>query len=216
MVYEEIYLQIFLFAFGMVVLSLLLNKLLGIKPGIMLEVRDKAKNLQERMKNAQVLGDMRMMQELQQETMQLMKLMLKKQVGPMCLRCVIFWVIFGIVGIFYVNYGFGSQFFFGLGWPIYYLLLAFGLSFSIMGLKKYYYKKTGKEGKTTSFMKEMSQILNFRSIHPESGTFYQMPTQSTPVPKQIDAWKNKIQKFPEEEQEEDQEEEEEERSLRYA
>ncbi len=193
MVYEEIYLQLFFISFGMVLFSLLLNKILGITPETMKDVRDKATNLKDRIQHAQVLGDMRLMQELQAETMQLMKLMMKKQLVPLCLRCFIFIGIWIVLSFFYASYGPQSGFFFGLGWFLYYFLLAMGLSFAIMGIRYGYRKATGKEDRRTSFIKEMSQILNFSSLRQGAGTFYQMPTSPSTPQQPTDTWKSRIQ-----------------------
>jgi len=189
---EEIYLQLLLISLGIVLFSLFLNKILGITPESMKEIREKTLNLQERMGNAQVIGDMRLMRELQMETMQLMKLMAKKQIIPMCLRCVIFIGIWIVLSFFYNNYGPESGFFFGLGWIFYYFILALGLSFAFMGIRLAYRKRTGKQDNRSSFMKEMSEILNLGSIRPGSGTIYHMPSESTSPPPVIDNWKDRI------------------------
>ena len=197
MVYEEIYLQLFLVAMGMVMLSLLLNKILGITPEIMKEIRDKSLNLQERMKNAQMLGDTRLMGELQRETMQIMKLMAKKQLIPLCLRCFIFIGLFAVLNLFYGVYDAASGFFFGGGWFLYYFLLAMAFSLSLYGVKRAYRKATGKEDKRSSFMKEMSQVLNLNSLRPGEGTVFQIPAASKPIEHQpmplSDDWKNRLQ-----------------------
>jgi hypothetical protein len=197
MVYEEIYLQLFLITLGMVAFSLILNKLLGFKPENMVDIRDKALNLKERLENAQALGDMRLMQELQYETVQLMKQMLKKQIVPLCLRCFIFIGILTVIGIIYGAYGFGSQFFFGLGWPFYYFFLTLGLSLVIFGIKRYYFKLTGKQNKRTNFLREITQVLNLGSLRSGAGTVYQLPSQMSASQQQppvaTDSWKDRIQ-----------------------
>ena len=136
MAYEEIVLQLVLISFILILFSKLMNKLLGMSPDSMKEIRDKATNLQKRIANVKAMGDPRMMQELQMETMKLMKSIIRKQLVPMCLRCIVFLGIWTVLGIFYADYGTGSDFFFGLGWFFLYFLLAIGWSLLFYGIRK--------------------------------------------------------------------------------
>jgi len=140
-IFELMYISI-----GLVILGYILNWILGLKPEIMKEIRDNARNLQERLRQAQILGDELLMFQLQQETMTLMKQMLKKQLAPMLIRCVIFLGIFAILSFYYGRYEF---------W--FWVYFAFSLSFSLLafGLRKLYLKITGKETKREKFSKEL-------------------------------------------------------------
>ena len=74
----DVIFELMFITLGLVLFSLLLNKLLGVRTSKMREIRDKAKNLKERVRQAEILGDPVLMQQLQIETMALMKHMLKK------------------------------------------------------------------------------------------------------------------------------------------
>ena len=88
-----IIIQIMFITIGMIILGMILNYILGLRKENLSEIRKKALNLQERMRNAQLLNDYQLMAKTQQESVQFMKLMMKKQFVPMCIRCAIF---FGI------------------------------------------------------------------------------------------------------------------------
>ena len=60
-------LQIVLISAGVVILGLILNRILGINLETARELRDKAFNLQERMRTAQVTGDPQEMLSLERE-----------------------------------------------------------------------------------------------------------------------------------------------------
>ena len=136
---EIIVIQIMVIALGMVIFSTLLNRIFGLKLEDMKELQTRVLNQQERMRNARALGDMQMMQELQMESTELMKIMMKKQFMPMCVRCIIFMGIFAVIGIIYAPYDF---------WFITYFLFSLLFSFSAMGIRYAYKKLTHKEDKT--------------------------------------------------------------------
>ena len=146
---EEIIIQIMLITIGMVGLSELLNRIFGLNMGAAREIREKSQNLQERMRAAKFSGNFQEMQELQQESMVLTKLMLKKQMIPSCVRCLIFLGIFGVIGGFYANYSTGLLpwpiLFFGDGWFAIYFLFSLTFSLIIYGFKRLYRKLTGKD-----------------------------------------------------------------------
>ena len=58
---------------GMVGFGLVLNQILGLKKGEMKKIRERALNLQERMRNAKVLGDLQLMMQIQRETVKEVK-----------------------------------------------------------------------------------------------------------------------------------------------
>ncbi|MFX0186644.1 MAG: hypothetical protein ACFE8A_02790 [Candidatus Hodarchaeota archaeon] len=146
----DIIIQLMFIAFVMVLFSILLNKILGLKPSKMKEIRDKAQNLRERVRQAEILGDTILMQQLQVETMQMMKDMLKKQLVPMCIRCLIFIGIFIVISIFYGQYEY---------WFWIYFLFSFSFSMIAMGLSYAYKKVKRKEDKRKIFAKEIMESI---------------------------------------------------------
>ncbi|MFX0070257.1 MAG: hypothetical protein ACFFAO_04120 [Candidatus Hermodarchaeota archaeon] len=196
-IFELMYISI-----GLVLLGLLLNWILGLKPELMREIRDNARNLQERLQQAQILGDQQLMMQLQQETMMLMKKMLKKQLAPMAIRCVIFLGIFALLSFHYGKYEYWFWVYFG-----------FSLTFSLLsfGLRKAYLKITGKESKRQKFAKEMmgtispsglgeSQIHIPHSFQSSSETFSSAENQNIGEETEVDldqnedsdSWKERI------------------------
>ncbi|MFW9772175.1 MAG: EMC3/TMCO1 family protein [Promethearchaeota archaeon] len=201
----DIILQIMLISMGMVALSLLLNRLLGINLNTAKEMREKALNLQERMRTAQITGDVQALLKLQQESTSLMKQMMKKQLIPTCLRCIVFLGIFAIIGIFYANYASGLLPFFipllGDGWVALYFL--FSLSFSLLayGIKRLYRKITGKTDPKARISKEVMDVLSPRSEETGSGFQLTRPLQSSfqnseqeKKTEKLDSWKDRIKK----------------------
>ncbi|MCK4480809.1 MAG: DUF106 domain-containing protein, partial [Candidatus Lokiarchaeota archaeon] len=159
-----IIIQILFVTIGMIVLGMGLNYILGLRKEALREMRKKAKNLQERIKNAQLIGDYQLMAQTQQESLQFMKLMMKKQFIPLCLRCVIFISIFGVLGIIYSEYRSGLLPFplliFGNGWIAIYIIFSISFSLIIYGVKRIYRKITGKGTKTQSYLKEIMGIIS--------------------------------------------------------
>lgn len=171
-----IIIQILFVTISMIVLGMGLNYILGLRKEALREMRKKAKNLQERIRNAQLLGDYQLMAQTQQESLQFMKLMMKKQFIPLCLRCVIFISIFGVLGIIYSGYKKGLLPFplliFGNGWIAIYIIFSISFSLIIYGVKRIYRKITGKGTKTQSYLKEIMGIIS-------------SPQQSNELPFQI-------------------------------
>jgi len=121
----------------MVSFGLILNKLLGINPESAKEIQEQAKQLQDRMRTAQTLGDFQMMRQLQQESMQLTRQMMSKQFLPQCIRLILFLIIFYVIGFIYANYESGLlpfKIFNNDGWFSIYLIfsIAFSLLFSLI------------------------------------------------------------------------------------
>ncbi len=149
---------------GMVILGMILNYVLGLRKENMSEMRKKAINLQERMRNAQLLNDYQAMAQMQRESVQFMKLMMRKQFIPMCIRCIIFLGIFAVLGFIYSDYSSGLLPFplliFGNGWVAIYFLFSIGFSLLIYGVKKLYKKITGKETKSQSSWREIMGMIS--------------------------------------------------------
>lgn len=146
----EIIIQIMLITIGMVSLSELLNRLLGLNMEAARELREKSTNLQERMQTARLSRNPQEMLELQQESIELSKQMLKKQMIPQCIRCAIFMGIFAVLQIIYVDYAANLlpfPFLFGSGWFAVYILFSLTFSLIFYGFKRLYRKLTGKEVK---------------------------------------------------------------------
>ncbi|MHA1149437.1 MAG: EMC3/TMCO1 family protein [Promethearchaeota archaeon] len=205
---EDIILQLFFVAIGMTIFSLLLNKILGLKPERMKLFRQKLLNLQDRMKQAQILEDPQLMHSLQFEMMQLSKEMLKKQVLPMCIRCFIFIGILIFLNFIYADYVTGLLpfpiLFFGDGWFAVYFLFALAIGFTIFGIKQLYYKITGKESKRKRMAREM-MAMQMPGKNRELGGIIQLPEginnleqnpnnleNQKPNVESSDSWKDKI------------------------
>ena len=171
-----IIIQILFVTLGMIVLGMGLNYILGLRKEALREMRKKARNLQERIKNAQLIGDYQLMAQTQQESLQFMKLMMKKQFIPLCLRCVIFISIFAVLGFIYSDYNSGLLPFplliFGSGWVAIYIIFSISISLIIYGVKRLYRKITGKGTKAQSYLKEIMGIIS-------------SPQQSNELPFQI-------------------------------
>ncbi|MFX1453483.1 MAG: hypothetical protein ACFFCM_21820 [Promethearchaeota archaeon] len=145
----EVIIQLMWITIGLVIFGNILNWILGLKPEVMKKIRNDARNLQERLRQAQILGDELLMFQLQQETMDLMKQMLKKQLAPMAIRCVIF------LGIFFL-----LSFQFGMYEYWFWVYFAFSLGFSLLafGIRKLFLKVTGKETKKDNFRDLMGSL----------------------------------------------------------
>ena len=159
-----IIIQILFVTIGMIILGMILNYFLGLRKEAQREMRKKALNLQERMRNAQLLGDYQLMAQTQQESIQFMKQMMKKQFIPLCIRCVIFFSIFAVLGIIYSEYKRGLLPFplliFGNGWIAFYIIFSISISLIIYGVKRLYKKITGKGTKTQSYLKEIMGLIS--------------------------------------------------------
>lgn len=125
----------------MVAFGLILNKILGINPEAAKQVQEEAKNLQERMRAAQTLGDYQLLRQLQHESIQLTRQMMTKQFLPQCLRLILFLVIFYIIGFVYAEYSTGLlpfTIFNNDGWFSVYLIFSISFSLFYYLLKKIY------------------------------------------------------------------------------
>lgn len=204
-----IILQIFFITLGMFLIGLLFNHFFGLNREEMSKLQEKARNIQERMKNAQLIGDPQMMQQIQSESMELTKDMMKKQMVPLCVRCVIFLGIFALLGLIYAPYNSGLLPFkvplFGDGWVAIYIL--FSLSFSLIYfVSKYIYRKvTGKQKTSlTGGMMQMlspnqdtsSEIMDYSAAsRPETLGSTKISTEQKPETEKLkkkDNWKDKL------------------------
>jgi len=203
----DIIVQIFLITVAMVGFSELLNKLMGLNMDTARELRDKAKNIQERMKTAQLTQDMGEMYKLQQESVQLSKQMMKKQLIPSCVRCLIFFGIFAILSVFYADYNEGIFPFpiliFGSGWFALYFLFSIGLNLLVWGGKKTYRRMTGKEDRRKKASKEILGMLslqqqetegNIQLTRPISESYIRESLKTDKDPNKGNSWKNKIKR----------------------
>lgn len=201
-----IILEIFFITLGMFFFGLVFRHIFGLNKEGMEKYREKAKQIQERMKNAQLVGDARMMQETQRDSMELTKEMMKKQFVPLCLRCVIFLGIFALLGAIFAPYSSGLIIFipifgniFGTGWAAVYILFSLGFSLIYFISKKIYEKLTGKQ--TKSITGDMMDMLS-----PDQSAKYDIMDYSTKKSSEIkkasqkstnnmkkgDNWKDKI------------------------
>jgi len=198
---EEIIIGIMFITLAMIAVGELLNKFMGVNRDAAREMREKSKNLQERMKTAQLTGDAQIMLELQRESMELTKIMMKKQMIPSCIRCIIFMGLFAVFGTVYAGYVEGLLPFpiliFGSGWFAVYFLFSITFSLILYGIKRLYRKLTGKEVK-----RNKQSILGRVSAKPEdSESIIQLTRQINEpiqereyVDEQEDSWKNRVKK----------------------
>ena len=167
-----IIIQILFITIGMIVLGMILNYVLGLRKEAQKEMRKKALNLKERIKNAQLLGDYQLMVQTQKESIQFMKQMMKKQIIPLCIRCVIFIGIFAILGFIFSDYSSGLLPFplliFGSGWVAIYIIFSISISLIIFGVKRLYKKITGKGTKSQSYLKEIMGLISPTQQNTES------------------------------------------------
>jgi len=187
--------QIIFITLGMIILGMVLNYFLGLRKEVLIDMRKKALNLRERMKNAQVIGDYQMMARLQRDSVQFMKLMMKKQMIPTCLRCLVFIGLFIVLGFIYSDYESGLLPFplliFGSGWLAIYLIFSLYFSFTIWGIKKL----TGMGTKTQSSLKEIAAIV---SPTQQNTGFQQFSVSAVQDQEQFDlprrdSWKERIE-----------------------
>jgi len=152
--------QILFITLGMIIFGMVLNYFLGLTKETLKDMRNKALNLRERMKTAQLTGDFQSMAKLQQQSVQFMKLMMKKQMIPLCLRCLVFIGLFMILGVIYSDYESGLLpvpiLIFGSGWLAFYLIFSLYFSLFIWGVKRL----TGLGTKTQSVVKEITGIVS--------------------------------------------------------
>jgi hypothetical protein len=198
---EEIIVGIMFITLAMIGVGELLNKIMGVNKESTLELREKSKSLQERMKTAQLTGNTQIMRELQRESMELTKIMMKKQMIPSCVRCLIFWGIFALLRVVYVDYAEGLLpfpiIFFGTGWLGLYFLFSITFGLILYGIKRLYRKLTGKEVK-----RNKPSILGMASYKSEdSESIIQLTRQINEpiqergfVDEQEDSWKNRVKK----------------------
>jgi uncharacterized membrane protein (DUF106 family) len=181
--------QIVFITLGMIALGMVLNHFLGLTKEVIYDMRKKALNFRERMKNAQLIGDYDQLVQIQQESTQFMKLIMKKQMIPLCLRCIIFIVIFMVLGLIYAPYDQGLLPFpiliFGSGWIAVYLIFSIYFSLFIWGVKKL----TGMGTKTQSSVKEIMAIV---SPQQEAGLSSYKPPDISDIPRK-DSWKDRIE-----------------------
>ncbi len=208
----DIIIQIMLITIGMVSLGEVLNRIFGLNMEAAREIRDKSQNLQERMRTASLTGNPQEMMELQQESIELTKQMMKKQLIPSCVRCIIFLGIFALIGVIYANYEKNllpfDLWFFGSGWFAIYFLFSISFSLILYGLKRLYRKLTGKEVKRK---KPLGGILGGLSPQTEDQEQHLHLTRSLPDESiqavvnediqldeddqmKVDSWKDRIKK----------------------
>ncbi|MHA1241734.1 MAG: EMC3/TMCO1 family protein [Promethearchaeota archaeon] len=202
---EEIIIQIMLITLGMVGLSEILNRVMGLKMDTARDLRERSKSLQERMKTARLTGNAQEMIELQQESVALTKVMMKKQMIPSCVRCIIFMGIFGLIGGIYAPYGNLLPFpilIFGSDWFGVYFLFSISFSLILYGLKRLYRKLTGKEDKRKKASKEILGMLAPESGNQQGNLQLTRPIPDRPALEQVeideqpksDIWKDRIKK----------------------
>ncbi len=178
--------QIFLITLGLTIFGIILNRIMGAKQGKMTGIQEKALILQERMRTAQAIGDYQLLREIQAESLQLTKQMMVKQVLPLCIRCVIFLVIFAVLGFVYADFP---------EWYFFYILFSLLFSFGFFGINYAYRRFTGKVDKRDNLLKQISGMSytgeedSFQLTH--TGDINTLETQ--PPNQDLTSWKEKIQ-----------------------
>ncbi len=197
---EEIFIGIMFITLAMIGVGELLNKIMGVNKDAARELREKSKNLQVRMRTAQLTKDSQIIIELQRESMELTKIMMKKQI-PSLVRCFIFMGMFAVLGAIYADYAEGlfpfPILFFGSGWFAVYFLFSITFSLILYGIKRLYRKLTGKEVK-----RNKQSILGRVSPRSEdSESIIQLTRQINEpiqereyIDEQEDFWKNRVKK----------------------
>ena len=198
---EEIFIGIMLITLVMLGVSEILNRIMGVNKDSARELREKSKNLQERMRAAQLSRDTQILQELQRESMELTKTMMKKQMIPSCVRCFIFIGIFGVIGTVYAGYVEGLLPFpipfFGSGWFAVYFLFSITFSLILYGVKRLYRKLTGKEVKRNkpSILGRISPQSEDSESNIQLTRQINEPIQEREfVDEQEESWKNRVKK----------------------
>jgi uncharacterized membrane protein (DUF106 family) len=181
--------QIMFITLGMIALGVVLNHFLGLTTDALQDLRNKATKFRERMKNAQLTGDYQQLAQIQQESTQFMKLMMKKQMIPLCLRCIVFIGIFMVLGLIYADYASGLLPFplliFGSGWVAIYLIFSVFFSFFIWLVKRL----TGMGGKTQTKVKE---IMGMISPQQNVGLSSYVSSNAPDEPRK-DSWKERLE-----------------------
>jgi hypothetical protein len=199
---EDIIIQVLLITLGMIALGEILNRILGLDRNTARELREKSQAVQERMKVAQTSRDMEEMYRAQQESMQLYKELMKKQMIPSCVRCLVFFGIFAVLNFVYADYVTGllpyPVLIFGDGWFAIYFLFSIVFQLVIYGFKRLYRKLTGKEDQRKA-SREISGML--APQRQGLGSQFQLtrqpqipPTDDPPKSQPTDSWKDRIKK----------------------
>jgi uncharacterized membrane protein (DUF106 family) len=181
--------QIMFITLGMITLGVVLNHFLGLTKDTLQDLRNRATHFRERMKNAQLMGDYQQLVQIQQESTQFMKLMMKKQMIPLCLRCIVFIGIFMVLGLIYADYASGLLPFplliFGSGWVAIYLIFSVFFSFFIWLVRRL----TGMGGKTQTKVKE---IMGMVSPQQNVGLSSYVSSNAPDEPRK-DSWKERLE-----------------------
>ena len=191
----EIIIQIMLITIAMIGVGEILNRIMGVKSDAVRELREKSINLRERMKMAQLTGETQIMMDLQRESMELTKIMMKKQMIPSCVRCIIFMGLFAVFEWGLLPF---PILIFGSGWFAVYFLFSITFSLILYGFKRLYRKLTGKEVK-----RDKPSILGMAtSKSGDSESNFQLTRQIKEpiqergyIDEQEDSWKNRVKKW---------------------
>ncbi|MFX1364524.1 MAG: EMC3/TMCO1 family protein [Promethearchaeota archaeon] len=194
--------QILFITIGMIIFGMILNYILGLRNKFISEMRKKALNIQERMRNAQLLGDYQLMLKTQQESIIFMKQVMKKQIIPMCIRCIIFIGIFIVLSIIYSDYASGILPFpfliFGNGWVAIYIIFSITFSLGIFAVKRIYKKVTGKGTTSQNNLRELIGLISTTQSS-EKPFRFSLNTQSqkeqnkTDILPRKDSWKERLE-----------------------
>ena len=169
---ELIILLVMIVTLSMIIIGMVFNKVWGVKQSNFMELKNNLSNLQERMKNAQMMGDIRQMKQLQLEANQMFKSLIFKQFLPLCVRCILFLGVWIVLTFIFRDYNTGLLPFqipiLGDGWFALYFLFSLGFFLLIYAIKKLYKKLAGKEEGKPSMFKQLMKDLSFNADIPLS------------------------------------------------
>lgn len=194
---EIIILQIVLITTIVYFSRFVFNKIFGQSASERREFIKKTKEMQKRLN--QTMGDAEEFKRLQKEYMGLMKQMMVKQMIPMCVCCITFWVLWAILGIIYADYSTGLIFFpvlfFGDGWAGLYILTSFSI-FGVSYLIRLVYRKIKGIESTSLWHAQSTSQSPFFSI-PKKSQLEEVSEKSDDEyiedeKMRKDAWKDKI------------------------
>jgi len=204
-------LLIFFMTCGMVALSMIFNRIFGLSGEKAREFQERSKEVQENMRIAQATQDRELLLQAQQQSLALTKEMMKKQLLPLGLRCIIFFGIMALVGVIFAPYGTGLLPFWipilGDGWFAIYFIFSISISIALWLVKFLYRRMTGKVKQQKGVLSMFSSanqmgsqsILNLpRPTTPQNTTTTppEEPDEEEPkpsTPHRADSWKEKIQ-----------------------
>jgi uncharacterized membrane protein (DUF106 family) len=169
---NDVILQIIFISIGMVLLSQWFQKRFSLPRETQMHLQERLQNIQNEMRVSQ--SNPRQMQSLQNEMMEIMRTIMKKQMAPMCARSILFLGIWGLLGLLYGQYDevIPFWFIFGRGWFALYFLVSIILSIIIALIKKEI-KKRKPQDEQGSYIDTIQGMKNNLVINQRAPAMYQ-------------------------------------------